>query len=87
MKILITIVLFIVLPYILRILLKNGITHNRFAVITSLLYATLFFLLSIMFAKNNSIVIGVILFLCIMIGGLPTSYMVYPILHKNVNPE
>jgi hypothetical protein len=87
MKIIVTLVLFIGFPYILRILLKKGITHRRFALLTSLLYATLFFLLSIMLAKNDAVVIGTILFICMIIGGYPSAYFLYPILNKSVTSK
>jgi ABC-type spermidine/putrescine transport system permease subunit I len=84
MKIIMTLVLFIALPYILRVLLKKGIIRRKFAIVTSLSYATLFFLLSIMYVNHDSVVIGVIMFVCIIIGGYPTAYLLFPILHKTV---
>lgn len=84
MKIIITLALFTSLPFVLRILLKKGISKRQFAFLTSLYYATLFFLLSIMFAAKDSLLIGTILFICMMLGGYPTAYLLYPIIQKIV---
>ena len=84
MKIIMTLIQFIIFHIALRILLKKGITRRWFALLTSLLYATLFLFLSIMFVYNDSIVIGVIMFLCMMIGGYPTAFLLYPLLQKAI---
>ncbi len=84
MKIIIILLLFTCLPIVLRILLKRGVSRKLFAVLTSFLYSILLLLLSVIFISKNSIIIGVIMFLCMMIGGYPTAYLLFPTLYKIV---
>lgn len=76
--------LFLVLPYLFRWFLSSGMTRHRYALIASLSLGITFFLLAIMFVDESAFLLGVIIFICILIGGYPFNYLIYPALKKVV---
>ena len=85
MKLLITFFLFLTIPYLFRYILKKDVSRRGFALLTSLILAFTFFLLSVLFVKDDSLIIGIAMFVLILVGGYPTQYLLFPILSKYVN--
>jgi hypothetical protein len=62
MKCVTTVGIFLLLPFLLRILLTNSnVTRRQFALITSLLLAIANFLLVIMFVEEDTFTIGALM--------------------------
>ncbi len=84
-KLAITLILFSGLPYVLALLLKRGITRKRFALLLSVAYGFVFFLISIMFVEQEySLVIGILMCIGMIVGIYPTIYLLYPHLIKTI---
>jgi hydrogenase-4 membrane subunit HyfE len=60
-------------------------TRRLYALISSLVLATIFLLLSIMYVDNASLIIGIIMFILCLAGSYPLQYLLYPISYKIVN--
>jgi len=88
MKCAATLGIFFLLPYLFRLLFKNpNVTRRGYAFLTSLLLAIANFLLVVMFVEENTIAIGIIMFLITIISGYPTGLLLYPFLRKSLKSE
>jgi len=79
-----TLILFFCIPYLFRVIIISNVTRSRFALFSSFIVGTLFFLLSIMYLSEDSLIIGAIMFLFALAGGFPTLYLLYPILKSQI---
>ena len=85
MEVLIIFGLFLCIPYLFRFIIKKGVSRHRYAMLTSLILALTFFLLSILFVTDDPFSVGTIMAILSLIGGYPTQYFLYPITSKVVN--
>jgi hypothetical protein len=76
MEFLLTIGLFLALNCSFYLLGRSGISRKRYRLLTSTLLAGTFFTLALLFVKNDTIIIGSILFVLTFIGG----YLWFPLL-------
>ena len=79
--------LFLVLPYLFRWFLSSGMTRARYALASSISLGIAFFLLTIMFVKEDAFLLGVIIFVLALIGGYLPNYLMYPGLKKIVSTK
>ena len=79
--------LFLVLPYLFRWFLSSGMKRARYALAASVSLGITFFLLTIMFAKEDAFLLGVIIFVLTLIGGYLPNYLMYPGLKKIVSAK
>jgi len=77
----ITLGFFLGMPFILAgIFLIPGMSRKRFSLLTTLIVASQMFILVIVYAKSDAMLIGVSLFLLMLPSGYLTMYSFYPIL-------
>jgi hypothetical protein len=82
-----TLIMFFCLPYCFRILLILNLTRRRYSFLAAFLMAIVFFLLSIMYATEGRLIIGVLMFLFSFIGGYPIQYLLFPEIKKLIKKE
>lgn len=87
MEVLIIFGLFLCIPYLFRFIIKKGVSRHCYAMLTSLILALTFFLLSILFVTDDTFLIGTVMFILALIGGYPAQYFLYSIISKYVNPS
>ena len=62
-------------------------TRFCYALVASLSLGITFFSLAIVFVDEDAFLLGVIMLICILIGGFPFNYLMYPALKKIVSTK